>query len=378
MNTKILSLLIIVFSFISWVSWAYFLNSLEKETSINSNDRKITKSSKLIELKDIENNITKVVKDISPSVVSIIIKKDLLVYRSDPWGFFRQPIWSIKRQVWWWTGFFVKRDGTIITNKHVISDKEGIYTVITNAWVEYDAKFVAEDPINDIAIIKIISDKDLIPLEFIKKDENIRLGQFGIAIWNALAEFKNSVSLWIVSWVDRSIEVENWKLSWLIQTDAAINPWNSWGPLINLDWKVIWINTAIVSWSEWIWFAISVTEEKIDYMLNSISTHGRIKRPFIWISYVLISPWIKEKLQLRSDVWAYIIDEEWAVLDWSSAQKAWIEPWDIILKINWKEININYDLNNVIRNKIPWDTVSFEVMKKNWDVKKIKLELWEY
>jgi len=83
------------------------------------------------ELEGLQENITNIAKDISPSVVSIVIKKDLVIYRSDPFGFFQQPVGSVERKVWGGTGFFVKSDGTLITNKHVVEDTDSVYTVIT-------------------------------------------------------------------------------------------------------------------------------------------------------------------------------------------------------------------------------------------------------
>ncbi len=377
---NILSITILIFSFTSWIIWAYTFNKLSNPYNFQTQAKtqEIVKENKTIEIKDLENNITKIAETISPSVVSIIIKKDLVIYKRDPWWFFEKPIWSIKEKVWWWTGFFITKDWKIITNKHVIQDKNAEYIVITNTWEEYETKFLAEDPINDLAILKIESENTFEPLKFIPEKENLKLWQFAIAIWNAMGEFQNSVSLWIISWKNRTIEVENWNLSSLIQTDAAINPWNSGWPLINLNWEVIWINTAIINWSEWIWFAIAITEEKINYILKSIQENWTIKRPFIWINYMPISEWIKQKLWLRSSYWAYIIDEQWSVIEWSKAALAWLEPWDIILEINWIKLEENNTINSIIQNKIPWETLELKIIKKSWDRRDIELELGEY
>jgi len=181
---------------------------------------------KQADLVNLESSITDEVSNISPSVVSIIIKKDLVVYRSDPWGFFQQPIGNVRRQIGGGSGFFITKDGTILTNKHVISDNNATYTVITNDGTEYDAQVVATDPINDLAVIKIedSSGKEFPPLSFIESQDNVKLGSFAIAIGNALAEFQNSISLGIVSGKDRDIEASGEKLTGLIQTDATINP----------------------------------------------------------------------------------------------------------------------------------------------------------
>lgn len=246
----------------------------------------------------LESSITQEVAQVAPSVVSIIVKKDLVVYRSDPWGFFQQPVGNVQRQVGGGTGFFITKDGTILTNKHVIADTQAIYTVITNDGKEYDAEVVATDPINDLAIIKIVGEQtqEFSALSFIESQENIQLGSFVVAIGNALAEFQNSVSLGIISGKDRSIEASGEKLTGLIQTDAAINPGNSGGPLIDLKGKVIGINTAIAYDSTGIGFSIGLTQEKIDYILKSIAATGTIKRPFIGINYIPNSPGVQQEL----------------------------------------------------------------------------------
>ncbi len=221
-------------------------------------------------LESVEDKVTTLVKEISPSVVSLIIKKDMAIYRSDPWGFFRQKVWSVNKQVWWWTGFFISKDGIIITNKHVISDRNANYTVVLNDGSEHDAEVLGYDPDTDIAFVQVKNtNKNFTPLKTIKNND-INVGQFAIAIWNALSEFQNSVSFWVISWLNREIKDNYIDLSWLIQTDAAINPWNSGWPLLNLDWKVVGINTAIVNWSQNIWFAIPLHQEDIEKYLLEI------------------------------------------------------------------------------------------------------------
>ncbi len=107
------------------------------------------------------------------------------------------------------------------------------------------------------------------PLNFIDNN-NLKIWQFVIAIWNTLSEFNNSVSFWIISWLNRKIENNYINLENLIQTDANINPWNSGWPLINLDWKVIWINTIILNWNKNIWFSIKINKDEINKILDKI------------------------------------------------------------------------------------------------------------
>lgn len=374
---KVLAIILIIFfSILSWWISSYFVvnNYLWKENL--TQEKIITKTEKYTSLVSLQNDITKIVKDISPSIVSIIIKKDLTIYRQDPFWFFQNPVWTINRKIWGWSGFFITKDWKIITNKHVVSDLEATYTVITNDWKEHDAKVIATDPITDLAIVQI-QWTDFVPLKVVNDTENINIWEFVIAVWNALAQYQNSVSLWVVSWKNRSISDSQIQLSWLLQTDAAINPGNSWWPLVNLNWEVIGINTAIVSWAEWVWFSIPLTQNRINYMMRSIEKYWNIKRPFIWINYIIVSHWIQNELGLNYDYWAYIPDEDWSVLPWSSAEKAWIKPWDLILEADFKKVNLENNLNSIIQTKIPWDKIKLRVIWKDSKEKNLELELWE-
>ena len=372
---KVVSVIIVMLSVFWWMLWGYIFqtSNIYKDDNVEKNN--VVQTNKSINITNLENEIIDNVKKISPSVANIVIKKDLTIYRNDPWGFFQTPVWTIKRKVWGWTWFFVTKDWILITNKHVISDKNAEYTVITNDNQEYNAKVLAIDPITDLAVIKIYSENEFTPLSFIKNiDSEIQIWQFAIAIWNALAEFQNSVSLWVISWKNRTIEAWWDKLSWLLQTDAAINPWNSWWPLINLDWKVIWINTAIVDGSQWIGFSIPLSDKKINFILDSIEKFWEIKKPFIGISYTPITNNIKEQLWVNVDYWAYINKEKWSILQWSAADKAWLKPWDIILEIDNIKVTTTNDLRSLIQNKIPTDTINLKVLQ-NWKIKNIKIIL---
>lgn len=385
MKTKILIILIILSSLISWFIWAFLflnLNKWEEIEVINNSTKEVTKiitNEKVTDIVSLENQITSTIEKVSPSVVSIIIKKDLVIYRSDPWGFFNKANIITNKEVWGWTWFFVTKDWKIITNKHVISDTDAEYTIITHDNKEYDAKILAVSWNNDIAVLKIKTDEKLnfVPLTFIENKDSVKIGQFAIAIGNALSEFQNSVSFWVVSWKDRTIK--DWEniLRELIQTDAAINYWNSWWPLLNIAWEVIWINTAIIEWSNWIWFSINLTQDKIDYITSSIDKSWEIKEAYIWINYIPISEWIKKEFELNSDYWLYIIDEVWWIIAWSPADNVWIKPWDIILEANEQKLSETNGLNELIKNKLPWEKIKLKILKSDWKELSIELILWE-
>ncbi|MDD3302590.1 MAG: trypsin-like peptidase domain-containing protein [Candidatus Gracilibacteria bacterium] len=336
-----------------------------------------TKTEKFTSVLSLQTDITKIVKDISPSIVSIIIKKDLTVYRQDPFGFFQTPVGTVKSKVGGGTGFFITKDGKIITNKHVVSDSTANYTVITNDGSEYDAEIVAIDPVTDLAILQISIDKAYEPLEIVSENDEINIGQFVIATGNALAEYQNSVSLGVISGKNRTISNDTIKLSGLIQTDAAINPGNSGGPLVNLDGKVIGINTAIVSGAEGLGFSIPLTDSRITYMLKSIEKYGSIKKPFIGINYITNTPGIQKQLGLKVNYGAYIPEKDGSIVSGSSAETSGLELGDIILEADGKKISLDNNLSSILQTKIPGYTMKLKVLKKNGEEKEIDITLGE-
>jgi S1-C subfamily serine protease len=220
--------------------------------------------------------LTAAVSKTSPSVVSVVISKDIpqleVVYRN-PFGddpFFkdfniRVPTYkqkgTKKEKVGAGTGFIITSDGYIATNKHVVEDEKAEYMVLLSDGNQKKAKVYYRDPLHDVAIIKIEGNAyKAIPLG---NSNTIKLGQTVIAIGNALGEYNNSVSVGIISGIDRSIQASNTagkseQLTHVIQTDAAINPGNSGGPLIDIDGNVIGVNVATVLGSQSIGFSIPV------------------------------------------------------------------------------------------------------------------------
>ncbi|PID87598.1 hypothetical protein CSB07_00565 [Candidatus Gracilibacteria bacterium] len=396
MKTKILIILIIFFSITSGFIGAFLLLELKKEEPLkteakevtekkvesikeNKEEKKVIKNEKVTSIVNLENEITSLIKRVSPGVVSIIIKKDLVIYRSDPWGFFNKVSVITDKEVGGGTGFFVTKDGKIITNKHVVNDENAEYTIITHDNKEYDAEVLAVSKTNDIAILKIKSkdDKNFTPLSFVKNKEDIKIGQFAIAIGNALSEFQNSVSLGVISGKDRKIKDGDKVLNELIQTDAAINYGNSGGPLINLNGNVMGINTAKINGSSSIGFSISLTQDKVDYIIDSIKKYGEIKEAFIGINYIPISDGIKKEFNLNSDYGLYIINKEGAIIPGSPADNAGIKKGDIILEADGQKLSKSNNLNDLIRNKLPGEKLNLKVLKNDGEESSIELILGE-
>jgi len=259
--------------------------ALEKESKAQQSD--------IISLKELINReqvikksqdelLTAAVAKATPAVVSIVVSKDvpkLEVVYVNPFGEdpffkdfgFRVPVYrqkGVERQkVGAGTGFLATKDGYIITNKHVVEDAEAQYTVLLSDGRQENAVVIYRDPAQDIAVIKIPgSGYKTISLG---DSDSLKLGQTVVAIGNALGEYSNSVSVGIVSGLNRKITASSGsgteELSGVIQTDAAINPGNSGGPLLDLNGNVVGVNVATVIGSSNISFSIP-----IDSVMESI------------------------------------------------------------------------------------------------------------
>jgi len=354
-----------------------------------------------------EEAVVKVVKEVSPAVVSIIVTKDIPVIERyyqeyNPFGddeFLRQffdddffspfkfqiPQYRQKGteqiEVGGGTGFIVSSNGLILTNKHVVADEEADYTVLTNEGEKIPAQVLARDPIQDIAILKI--DRNNLPVVKLGNSDEIEIGQTVIAIGNALGEFRNTVSLGVISGLKRSIGIsggfgESEYLSEVIQTDAAINQGNSGGPLLNLKGEAIGINVAMALEAENIGFALPINKAKRD--IEQVKEEGKISYPFLGVRYILITPEIKEENNLAVNYGALIIRSEQpgdlAVVPGSPADKAGLVENDIILEVAGQQINQENDLAKVIQNYRVGDTITLKVLHKG-EEKTIEVELGE-
>jgi serine protease Do len=351
-----------------------------------------------------ESLVIETVKKANPAVVSIIITKDVPIIEryyeespfNNPFGdFFGDDFFSPfsfrlpkyrekgteKKEIGGGSGFIVSSDGLIITNRHVVDNKDVEYTVFTNDGQKHIAKVIALDPINDIAVIKI-NKTDLPFLEF-ADSEQIEVGQSVIAIGNALGEFRNTVSVGVISGLARSVRAGNGfgqseQLEGVIQTDAAINRGNSGGPLLNLSGQVIGVNVAMAVGSENIGFALP--SNLVKTVVNSVKESGKIVRPFLGVRYIMINEEIKEKNKLQVDYGALIVRgetrEELAVMPGSAADKADIEEGDIILEVDGLKVGDGRSLALIIASKQVGDEIELKILRKGEEIM-IKAKLQE-
>lgn len=289
-----------------------------------------------------ESVITKVVEESLPSVVTVGISKTASTndfFEIDPFNpfspFKRIPGSQRKIEQNIGSGFIISADGLIITNKHVVSDSEASYKVLTNDNKKFDIAKIYRDPLNDLAILKINA-SGLKPLK-LGHSNSLKLGQMAIAIGTPLGEFTNTVTVGIISGLGRGITAgspfEGYveKLDNVIQTDAAINPGNSGGPLLNSKGQTIGVNVALAQEGQNIGFALPVNIVKT-LIENFNKQGGSFERPYIGVRYKIIDREIAVLNELVEG--AYVIE----VLDNSPALKADVQEEDIIIEFGGQKV----------------------------------------
>jgi serine protease Do len=331
-----------------------------------------------------EEMVVSAVKDTSPAVVSIIISKDLPLYEecyANPFGDlfpgFEMPQICQKgtklQEIGGGSGFIVSSEGLILTNKHVVSDKEAEYTVLMNDGDKYSAKVLALDPNEDLAIIKIENGTSSLPTVKLGDSDSVQIGQSVITIGNALGEFRNTVSLGVVSGLSRTITASGGGLTEtiadLIQTDAAINSGNSGGPLLDLKGEVVGINTAKASDAQSIGFAIPINKAKKD--IESVKSFGKIVYPFLGVRYVVLNDDVQKENKLPVNYGAWIQrgnNGDPAVTKDSAAQKAGLKEGDIILEFDGEKITQENSLAKIIMEYNPEDKVTLKVLRDKKEI----------
>lgn len=368
-------ILIIAFFQESEVIKSSFLAPLFDSKSQKPQDSRPIETTKIVSE---ESVVIDVVNKSLPSVVTVgistIIREPgfIQIDPFDPFDPFKETLGeekTVKQNIG--SGFIISEDGMIITNKHVVRDTDASYSIMTNSGEKYDVEKIYRDPLNDLAILKINA-KKLTPL-VLGSSSKLKLGQMVIAIGTPLGEFQNTVTTGVISGLGRGITAGSAfegfveKLDNVIQTDAAISPGNSGGPLLNSSAQVIGINTAIANQGQNIGFAIPVNV--IKQLVDSFIKQGsNFERPYIGINYKMINT----KTAIMNDVVAGAYVE--SVIESSPADKAGVKSGDIITTIDGEKLNNENEksLIEIILKKKVGDQVELSVWRSG---KIIKLKL---
>lgn len=324
------------------------------------------------------DNISDLVEESAPAVVNITSKKE--VSQRQSYGFggipdemlerfgiprqFREMPQEKREAVSYGSGFILK-DNYILTNYHVVEDATEVVVSLSDRR-EFIAEIVGVDPLSDLALLTV--DGENLPQVKTGNSDNLKVGDWVVAIGSPFS-FDFSVTAGIVSAKGRSIQNNNiGNYVPFLQTDVAINPGNSGGPLFDLDGKVVGINSQIYSRSggyQGLAFAIPINVA-ID-VAKQIIDKGEVSRGYLGVRMSEVDSDLAEALGMKKPYGALINDIE----EGESADNAGLEPGDVIIEFNNKEIKFSSDLPHVVGQIQPETKAYAKVIR---DGKEIQLK----
>jgi len=267
------------------------------------------------------------------------------------------------------SGVIISDDGYIITNNHVI-DKSRSIEVVLNDKRSYDAKLIGTDPSTDLALLKI-EGKDFVKME-IGDSEALNVGEWVLAIGNPFS-LTSTVTAGIVSAKARNINLlkQNYAIESFIQTDAAVNPGNSGGALVNTNGELIGINTAIASKTgSYTGYSFAVPVTIVEKVIKDLQEFGTVQRALLGISIKNIDSNLAEELGIEKIEGVYVA----VANEGSSAEEAGIENEDIITEINQIAVNKVSELQEQVSKYRPGDEIEVTV-KRGSKIKKYMVVL---
>ncbi len=254
------------------------------------------------------------------------------------------------------SGFLISSDGFMVTNSHVVNGATQIEASLPDGR-SFPARIVGDDPATDIAVVKI-DGENLASIAFGASDQ-LQVGQIAIAIGNPFG-FQYSVTAGVVSALGRTLRSQNGRLiDDVIQTDAALNPGNSGGPLIDSHGRVIGVNTAVILSAQGICFAVA--SNLAQFVVGKLILEGRVRRGYLGISAqsVPLPPKWMNALELPSKGGIQIQGTE----SGSPAEQAGIQTGDIIVQFQGKPVDSIDDLHKALDEKTIGNQVSIWVLR---------------
>lgn len=254
------------------------------------------------------------------------------------------------------TGFIIDSSGLILTNNHVVAGADEIKIYFTEASDEKptDGEVVGRDPEIDIALIKVKTKRELVPIAFGDSDA-LEVGEYVMAVGNPFGQ-GHSVTHGIIS--AKSRLAPDFPLASYLQTDAPINPGNSGGPLINLRGEVIGINNAIDQRAQGIGFAIPINLVK--KVLPQLRSKGSVARGYIGVLVNELTPEVASKIGVDPELTAPFVTH---VYPGQPADKAGVKPYDVILEVAGKPIHSGAELIAAVTGVSVDETVSIRVLR---------------
>lgn len=265
------------------------------------------------------------------------------------------------------SGVIISQNGYIVTNNHVINGAKTI-NVTLNDNRKFDAELIGADPTTDIALLKIDAD-DLDAIEFANSDD-VRLGEWVLAVGNPF-NLTSTVTAGIISAKGRNINIINTNsaIESFIQTDAAVNPGNSGGALVNTRGDLIGINTAISTHTgSFEGYSFAVPSNIVKKVVDDLMTFGAVQRAFLGVNIVDVTAELAKEQGLDITSGVYVVD----VVDDGAAKDAGLKRGDVIINIDGNEVTKSAELLEQIGRKRPGDVAKVIVNRssksKSFDV----------
>jgi serine protease Do len=257
------------------------------------------------------------------------------------------------------SGVIISPDGYIATNNHVIDEATEITVTLTDKR-EYKARLVGADPTTDIALLKI-EEKNLTPMAFANSD-NVKVGQWVLAVGNPFGYLHSTVTSGIVSAKGRNIRIlsDSMSIEAFIQTDAAVNPGNSGGALVDIDGNLIGINTAIASQTgTFAGYSFAVPANLAKKVTEDLLKFGTVQRALLGVSIVDLNAQLAKELNLKISEGIVV----GGVREGGSADAAGIQKNDVITKIDGQSVKSVAELQETIGRKRPGDQVTVKLLR---------------
>jgi 2-alkenal reductase len=306
---------------------------------------------------EIETAITQTVEKVGPAVVTVIgaVPGQVTFFGRTPDG---QSSGS---------GVIISSDGYIVTNNHVVESASDLSVILSDG-TQLPARLISTDIYADLAVLK--ADGEMPAVATIGNSDNLKSGETVIAIGSPLGEFRNTVTVGVISATGRSLDTGNgYFMEDLLQTDAAINQGNSGGPLVNLNGEVIGINTLVVrggsgssTVAEGLGFAIPSNTMRL--IAERIITQGYFARPYLGVNYQSITPSIARRYDLPAQWGAYVT----AIDSTGPAARAGLQRGDIIVSIGEQNIDEAHSYINTLFAYQPGDRVTIKALRNGQEM----------
>jgi len=333
------------------VVWSIFMENANAQLQVET-AAPIAPASLQISNTEIETAITQTVEKVGPAVVTVVgtVPGQMTFFGRLPDG---QSSGS---------GVIVSSDGYIVTNNHVVEDANDLSVILSDG-TQLPAQVISTDIFADLAVLKV--EGQMPAVVTIGNSDNLKSGETVIAIGSPLGEFRNTVTVGVISATGRMLDTGNgYFMEDLLQTDAAINQGNSGGPLVNLNGELVGINTLIVRGGngssavvEGLGFA--VPSNTVSLIARRIIETGYFARPYLGVNFQSVTPSVARRYDLPAQWGAYVTN----IAPGGPAARAGLERGDIIVSIGERQIDESNSYLNSLFEYQPGDQVTIRALR---------------